>query len=139
MKTVRAKPWVGSLQVLALIGTLLSFDSKADSWTFIWIGASARGWTVVQGTAVPKSSGDQIHFDMTGTNSAKYIVDAQLNKDGTAEAGLAGVGDAYGGVTILKGKLIKKDVGSGCHAEMLQVQNDYNTLSIGRFGGEGCK
>ena len=129
---------IRSLRALALAGLALPLNSEANDWSFVWVGATARGWTVVQGAAAPKLGKDEIHFDLIGTNSVKYTVDAQLGKDGDAEAGLAALGDAYSGITIMKGRFIKKTVGSGCQLEALQVQNEFNSLSVGRFAGPGC-
>jgi hypothetical protein len=140
MQGLRAKATARSHHAfIGLVVTLLSSNALAQDWTFVWIGTTAQGWTVAQGTAVSKGTKDEMHFDLTASNSTKYSVDAQLSKDGTAEAGMAGLGDAYRGIAILKGKLVKGDVGSGCKAEILQVHNDFNMLAIGRFVGPGCK
>jgi hypothetical protein len=127
------------IPVLVVAAQSLSPAAAANEWTFVWVGATAQGWTVIHGTAVPRVGQEELHFDLTGANSVKYTVDAQLKKDGTAEAGLAGLGDAYVGITILRGKFVKKSMGSGCKVEVLQVQNDFNSLSIGKFNEPGCK
>jgi hypothetical protein len=127
------------MAVLGCAALSISALAKADEWVFVWVGATPEGWTVVQGTAIPKLGQEELHFDLMGANSVKYTVDAQLKKDGTAEAGLAGLGNAYGGITILRGKFGKKSIASGCNVEVLQVQNEFNSLSIGRFGAPGCK
>jgi hypothetical protein len=124
-----------------LVAVALSFSpaAMATEWTFVWVGATAQGWSVVQGTAVSKVGQEGLHFDLRGANGAKYIVDVQLKKDGTGEVGFAGLGDAYGGITMLNGKFVKKSMGSGCSVETLQAQNEFNSLSIGNFNVPGCK
>jgi hypothetical protein len=133
------KARVRSMAVLGCAALFMSTVARADEWVFVWVGATSQGWSVVQGRAAPKLGQEELHFDLTGTNSVKYTVDAHVNKDGTAKAGLAGLGDAYGGITIMKGKFVKKNLGAGCNAEVLQVQNEFNSLFIGKFGAPGCK
>lgn len=125
--------------ICALTFTSLPLAAAADEWTFVWVGATSHGWTVVQGTATPKFEDGGVHFDLVGTNSAKYAVDVQLQKDGSAEAGLAGLGDAYAGITMLTGKFGQTVMRHDCKVERLQVQNDFNSLSIARFGSADCK
>lgn len=129
------------MPVLAVAALSLSFSpaTSATEWTFVWVGATAQGWFVVQGTAAAKVGQEELHFDLTGTNAAKYIVDVQLKKDGTAEVGITGLGVEYGGITILNGKFAKKNIHSGCSVEFLQAQNEFNSLSIGSFNVPGCK
>lgn len=129
------------MPVLAVAALSLSFSpaTSATEWTFVWVGATAQGWFVVQGTAAAKVGQEELHFDLTGANAAKYIVDVQLKKDGTAEVGITGLGVEYGGITILNGKFAKKNIRSGCSVEFLQAQNEFNSLSIGSFNVPGCK
>ena len=135
----RAKARASWRFLFVTIALLLPFVAKGDQWTFVWVGATTQGWTVVQGTAMPKIGEGEIHFDLVGSNSVKYIVDVQVQKDGTAEAGLAGLGDAYAGITIMKGKFAKTSMRRDCKIEVLQVQNEFNSLSVARFGAPDCK
>ncbi len=130
---------LGWICLVALPGLLLPITATADEWTFVWVGATSRGWTVVQGMATPKFGEGEIHFDLVGTNSAKYTVDVQVQKDGVAEAGLAGLDNAYAGITLLTGKFRNATMGRECKVEVLHVQNDFNSLSIANFGAPSCK
>jgi hypothetical protein len=121
-----------------LVGVLLPAVASADQWTFVWVGATAQGWTIVQGTATAKFGDGEIHFDLVSNNAAKYTVDVQVQKDGAAEAGLAGLGGSYAGITVLTGKFGKRPVSRECKVEVLNVQNDFNSLSIGKFGTPDC-
>ncbi len=124
---------------LLFAALILCSAARAEDWTFVWVGATAQGWTVVQGKATARFDNSDLHFDLVASNAATYTVDAQVQKDGSAEVGLAGIGNAYQGLTILRGKFGKVAVGSGCKVEALQAQNALNSLSIGRFGATNCK
>ena len=139
LKTAWTKARMSLIPVLVVAALSFSPATVAAEWTFVWVGATAQGWFVVQGTAVSKVGQEELHFDLIGTNAAKYAVDAQLKKDGTWEVGLAGIGDTYGGITILNGKFVKKNIGPGCNVAVLQAQNEINSLSIGNFNAPSCK
>lgn len=139
LRVACTKARMSLIPVLFVAALSFSQAAAATKWEFVWVGATAQGWFVVQGTALSKVGQEEMHFDLVGTNAAKYTVDVQLKKDGTAEVGFAGLGDAYGGITILNGKLVKQNMRSGCRVEVLQAQNEFNSLSIGNFNGKDCK
>jgi hypothetical protein len=138
-KTAWVKARMCMMSALGAVALSCSPAAIATEWTFVWVGASASGWVVVQGTAVAKLGQDEIHFDLVGANAAKYGVDVQLKKNGTAVVGFAGLGDAYSGITILNGRFGKKNIGTGCIVETLEARNEFNSLSIGMFNRPGCK
>ena len=112
--------------------------AASDAWTFVWVGANAQQLTIVEGIATSKSEDSGMRFEIVGKDSAKYILDATVEKTGAVEAGFAGVGSAYVGVTFLKGHYTRglaKD-GAACGIEMLQVQNAFNSISLKRQGSQ---
>jgi hypothetical protein len=116
-----------------LIGLLSTLARGEEPWTFVWVGTTDDRWIVVEGLGTAKLGKSEVHFDLTAKDSSKYIVDAVIT-GGSVEAGLAGVDAAYRGITILKGTHVKRSARTkgSCGLEMIQVQNEYNSLSIKR-------
>lgn len=112
-----------------------------DEWRFVWVGATAEGWTVVRGRAQGSLKDKEIHFDLVGENGVKYILDAQRKDDGSVEAGFAAAGSQYAGITILAGKIVRESLNltRNCKVEVLQLQNNFNSISVGNFRELDCK
>jgi hypothetical protein len=104
-----------------------------DEWSFVWVGVTGSNWNIVEGVASSKADGTSWHFDLAGRNSVKYIVDASI-QGRTVEAGLAAVGSAYSGITILRGIRTEKAASGSdpCGLELWQLHNEYNSLAIKR-------
>ena len=120
--------------VAVLIGLLsTTFARGEEPWTFVWVGTTDDGWIIVEGLGTAKFDKSDLHFDLTAKDSSKYIVDAVIT-GGSVEAGFAGVDAAYRGITILKGTRAKRSARTkgSCGIEVIQVQNEYNSLSIKR-------
>jgi hypothetical protein len=125
--------------LVTVFGLLVALDAHAqDTWTFVWVGATAEGWKVVRGTAVAKISGEEMHFDLTGDNAVKYLLDVQVKANGRVEAGFTASGNDYFGIAILDGNYIKTGINARCKVDALQLRNELNTVVIGKFGPQGC-
>jgi hypothetical protein len=116
-----------------LIGLLSTLARGEEPWTFVWVGTTDDAWIIVEGLGTAKLDKSEIHFDLTAKDTSKYIVDAVMT-GGRVEAGFAGVDAAYRGITILKGTHVKRGARTkgSCGVEMIQIQNEYNSLSIKR-------
>jgi hypothetical protein len=118
----------------AVLFAFMSTVARAeDSWSFVWVGATDQGLRIIEGKGTSKVDGREVHFDLIAKDSTKYIADAVLNGR-SVEAGFAGVGVAYRGITVLKGTHSKQVASAkgGCGFEMIQLQNEYNSLSLTR-------
>jgi len=116
-----------------LLGLLPTLANAEALWTFVWVGATNDAWLVVEGQGAATRDRSNIHFALLAKNSEKYVLDASIVGE-KVEAGFAGVGPAYCGVTYLRGTHTtrrSREIGE-CSIEIIQLHNEISTLTLKR-------
>jgi hypothetical protein len=126
---------VGVIAVaLAMLGCLSTIAYAEEPWDFIWVGATKDTWIVVQGQGMDTREKSDLHFALRANTGDQYVADIKVLQGDNVEAGFAGIGSAYRGITAMQGTYTaERDPDKGkCGLEIIQLHNEFNSLALKR-------